>query len=266
VARDLTERKKVEDMNRRLLEEKEVRRVAEKAVRARDDFLAIAGHELKTPLSSLLLQLQSMLRSVVRDPAAAKLGTRLQRAVGSGVRLGKLIDQLLDVSRITAGRLRLERQHFNLTELVEQVVSDLAEIAIQTKTPVTVDAAPVVDGTWDRTRLEEVVVNLVSNALKYGRGHPVEVRVAATPQLAELKVIDHGIGIDAEKKDQIFERFERLVDEREFGGFGLGLWICKRIVEASKGRIDVHSKLGEGSTFTVVLPRNGNGNGKGADS
>jgi PAS domain S-box-containing protein len=261
VTRDLTERRHAEEVSRRLIEEREVRRGAEAAVATRDDFIAVAGHELKTPLSSLLLDLQSTLRVVQKESSSGKDGStsrvreRLERAVASAAHLGKLIDQLLDVSRITAGRLRLRWETFNLTDLVKDVIARLSEVSNMTHTPITLDAEPVINGSWDRDRLEQVVVNLVSNALKYGRGRPVEVRLAATPQQAELRVRDHGIGINPDQQGRIFERYERAVEERDFGGFGLGLWISKQIVTASGGRIQVISAVGEGATFLVELPR-----------
>jgi signal transduction histidine kinase len=113
---------------------------------------------------------------------------------------------------------------------------------------------PVV-GSWDRLRLEQVLTNLVTNALRYGRERPVEVRVEGTPAVARLQVCDEGIGIPEESQERIFGRFERAASGRNYGGLGLGLWLTRQLVEAMQGCVSVQSRPGEGSTFTVELPR-----------
>ena len=225
----------------------------EQAVQVRDDFLAAAGHELKTPLAALLMHLESIERQVARNLVPANLGARLGKAARAGVRLERLIDELLDVSRITAGRLKLEPERVQLDDLVRDVLERFSDQAISAECPIDVVAQPV-SGIWDRLRIDQVVSNLVANALKYGRGKPIEVAVASTADHAVVKVTDHGIGIAATEQVKIFERFERVVESRDFGGFGLGLWIARQIVEASQGTIEVASVLGEGATFSVRLP------------
>ncbi len=219
------------------------------AVQVRDDFLAIAGHELKTPLAALLLQLQSLQRAVLKGPPS-NLAGRLDKATASGVRLERLIGELLDVSRIAAGRLILEPEPFNLTALVQEVATRFAEGS----SPIAVRGEISLPGFWDRLRLDQVVNNLLGNAVKYGLGKSVEVELSVEQGDAVLRVIDHGIGIDEEHQRKIFERFERAVATREYGGFGLGLWIARQIIEASGGEIEVQSKPEQGSTFTVRLP------------
>ena len=224
------------------------------AVQIRDDFLAVAGHELKTPLAAMLMQIQSVQRAAgKRDPAV--LADRLSKAGSSGKRLERLVNQLLDVSRITAGRLRLEPETMDLSEVVKEVVARFSEVgAVPTSPIISVHCEAQVVGYWDRTRIDQVINNLVANALKYGRGKPVDVDLHAEGGEALLRVVDHGIGIDVDHQKRIFERFERAVTAREFGGFGLGLWISRQIVEASGGRIEVESARDEGATFTVHLP------------
>jgi signal transduction histidine kinase len=224
------------------------------AIQARDDILAAAGHELKTPLTVLLMQLQGLQRSAQRDPT--KIGDRLAKAGQSGLRLERLINQLLDVSRITAGRLRLEPECFDLSALVREVVQRFADAAAPPQCPIFAPCAEPVDGNWDRLRIDQVVSNLVGNAVKYGQAKSVEVSLHIEGSHAVLRVTDHGIGIDDQHRDRIFQRFERAVANRDFGGFGLGLWIARQIVEASGGAIEVASVLGQGSTFTVRLPLN----------
>lgn len=223
------------------------------AVQVRDDFLAAAGHELKTPLAALLMQLNSLQRLILRDAAPANLGQRLDKAASAGSRLERLIDELLDVSRITAGRLRLEAEPMHLDELVRDVVDRFAEQAASAGCSIALRTIPV-HGTWDRLRIDQVVSNLVANALKYGTGAPIEIDLSAHGPDAILAVTDHGIGIAVEEQAKIFERFERAVENRDFGGFGLGLWIARQIVEASHGTIEVTSAPAEGARFVVRLP------------
>ncbi|MGZ3459899.1 MAG: sensor histidine kinase, partial [Archangium sp.] len=171
-------------------------------------------------------------------------------------RLGALVDELLDAGRITAGRLKLEREEVDLATLARDAVGRMSEALARTGSEVKLVADAQVVGRWDRVRLEQVVGNLLSNAAKYGRGQPVEVRVEAGHDgRARLVVKDHGIGIAPEDQARIFERFERAVNGRQFHGLGLGLWISREIVESHGGHIQVQSAPGEGSTFTVELPR-----------
>ena len=223
------------------------------AVQVRDDFLAAAGHELKTPLAALLMHVESLERLAKRNTSPANLATRLAKAGRTGTRLERLIDELLDVSRITAGRLRLEPEPVQLDELVHDVVDRFTDQAVSAECAIAVVAQPVA-GLWDRLRIDQVVSNLITNALKYGRGKPIEIAVACAGEHALLRVTDHGIGIATTEQTKIFERFERAVESREFGGFGLGLWIARQIVEASAGTIEVVSVPGQGATFSVRLP------------
>jgi signal transduction histidine kinase len=221
----------------------------QQAVQVRDDFLAAAGHELKTPLAALLMHVDSMHRMLGKNIIPSNLFQRLDKASKSGTRLARLIDELLDVSRITAGRLHLEPETVQLDELVRDVVDRFTESQVCS---ITLTAEPVA-GTWDRARIDQVVSNLIENALKYGEGKPIEVCVGPKSGGALIRVVDHGIGVAAEEQAKIFERFERAVENREFGGFGLGLWIARQIVESSGGKIEVVSAPGQGATFTVTL-------------
>jgi len=226
-------------------------REAQLAIQLRDEFLSIAGHELRTPLSALLLQVQGLVRIArIEDP---KVKQRLEKAAASGMRLEKMIGQMLDVSRMTAGRLKLDPEPVPLDALIREVADRFAEIAADSKCPVTLRLDPV-SGVWDRMRIEQVITNLLSNALKYGKGGPIEIEARSDGSHAVVRVIDHGIGIAAEDQKKIFERFERARDTREYGGFGLGLWIARKIVESSGGRIAVESEPGKGATFTLKLP------------
>jgi signal transduction histidine kinase len=234
------------------------------SVEVRDDFLAIAGHELRTPLAAMLMQIQGLQRAAKGNPDS-RLVDRLAKAAGSGTRLERLINQLLDVSRISAGRIRLEPETINLTELLKEVVSRFTEAGATPASSITICCEGSVVGEWDRLRIEQVITNLVSNALKYGQGRPVEVELRVENAEVILRVTDHGIGIDEEHQQRLFQRFERAVATRDFGGFGLGLWISRQIVEASGGKIEVGSVAGGGSTFTVRLPVKSNASPKERD-
>jgi PAS domain S-box-containing protein len=241
------------NIERRLLQEQSARAAAEEAVRIRDDFVAVAGHELKTPLAALLMQIQ-VLQRTERKKQPMNLPERIEKIARSGFRLERLVDQLLDVSRITAGRLRLEPGPCELTELAREVADRFGDAIAEASCTVAVRADGPVEGLWDRLRIEAVIGNLLSNAIKFGRGEPIELEVTKEGGRAVLRVTDHGIGIDPEQLRRLFQRFERAVSARQFGGFGLGLWIVRNVVEASGGSIDVESEPGRGATFSVYLP------------
>jgi PAS domain S-box-containing protein len=233
-------------------------REVQQAVRVRDDFLSIAGHELKTPLTALMLQLQGLQRLARRGGAALddkRLIDRLGKSAQFADRLEELVRELLDVSRITAGRLQLERREQDLAAIVRSVAERSGDALSEAKCSLTVDAPKPVTGLWDRLRLDQVVTNLLSNAIKYGRGQPILIRVEARRGTALLIVQDRGIGIEPDQQARIFDRFERAVSEHHYGGFGLGLWIVRQIVEGHGGTVQLDSKPGEGATFTVELPR-----------
>lgn len=230
---------------------------AQDAIRARDTFLSVASHELNTPLTSLTLNVQALRRDLESRTSGApeSLSTKVVAVQRQLSRLSSLVRELLDVSRITAGRLRLEREDLDLAGLAREMVPRFSEDLARAGCELRLDAPGPARGYWDRLRLEQVLQNLLSNAIKYGRGRPIEVRVGADAERAWLVVRDQGMGIPLEGQARLFQRFERLASERHYGGLGLGLWIVKQIVDALEGRIQVESAPGQGSTFTVELPR-----------
>jgi signal transduction histidine kinase len=232
---------------------KQVENALREALTARDDFLSIAGHELRTPLTALQLQLQCIM-GMSAERVEAPVRDRLRKIERQVARLSTLIDEFLDVSRIRAGRLALEVEEFDLAALVRETVFRAAESMVRSECRSRVLAEGPVTGTWDRVRIEHVIANLLSNAMKYGRGNPIDVTVSRAANRARLVVQDRGIGISLEDQARIFDRFERACSARDFGGLGLGLWITKRIVEAHQGTIRVESELGKGATFVVELP------------
>jgi PAS domain S-box-containing protein len=226
------------------------------AVDARDEFLSVASHELRTPLTTLMLQLDSLARSTAGREMDERSRRRIGDAVRQAQRLDRLVGSLLDVSRISAGRLELELGDVELAELVRQAVERLGEHAQRAGSEIRVRADQTAQGQWDRARLEQVVTNLLANAVKYGQGKPIEVVVdVCEGDRVRLVVADQGIGVPLEQQARIFDRFHRAVSSRNFGGLGMGLYITRQIVAAHGGSIAVRSEPGQGATFIVELPR-----------
>jgi PAS domain S-box-containing protein len=252
IARDITER-----MRARLEREMLYRETVD-ALRARDEFLSIASHELRTPLSALQLQIEMLLHPPRRDPTAVPspedIKRKLELAARQVDRLARLISELLDVTRITGGRLKLEREDADLVAITHDVIERFGADAAKAGSHVTLDATGPIVGSWDRMRLEQVVTNLLTNAFKFGAGKPIDVAIVQRDGTAVLTIVDHGIGISADDVERIFRRFEQAVSTRTFGGLGLGLYIVRGIVEAHGGVIHVESKVNVGTTFTIELP------------
>jgi signal transduction histidine kinase len=230
-------------------------REAREAVRAREEFLSIAAHELKTPLAALHLQLQTLRRGTgggTLEPA--RLDAGLERAIAQSSKLTRLLDHLLDLSRATAGRLVLERERVDLAELVRDVVTRLAGPLGAAGCPCTVRAQASPAGEWDRIRIEQVLTNLLTNAMRYAPGSPIEIETGPTDGRAFLRVRDHGPGLSPEARAALFSPYQRASESLAAGGLGLGLYISKQIVEAHRGTIGVETTPGGGATFTVTLP------------
>jgi len=241
VTRDLTTRKQADEERLRLVQ-------AQEAIRMRDEFLVIAAHELKTPLTALGLQLQKLQRLGAPQDSVGV-------ALRSARRLGALVDTLLDVSRIAAGTLNIEVQECDLAELTRDVRERWREEASRAGCEVSIDAPAPVRGRWDPLRIDQVIENLLGNAIKYAPGKPVRISVAPRGDRAELTVTDEGPGVPAGAEVRIFHRFERAADMRNYGGLGLGLYIARQNVEAHGGTISVESgAAGKGATFRVSLP------------
>ena len=229
---------------------------ANEAVRKREDFLTVTSHELKTPLTSLKLTLAALTREAASGGVPDSFRSRLNRIQTQSSRLAALVDQLLDASRLSAGRLVLHREPMNLSELAAEVVQRFADEAARLGTTVTLETASPVDISADRHLLDQVLTNLVSNALKYGGGTPVRVRVDCETE-PRVRVCDQGPGVSPEEQDRIFERFERGRRAEGQLGMGLGLWIVREIVTAHQGTVRVESRPGAGATFEVSFPRGG---------
>ncbi|MCY1078861.1 AAA family ATPase [Archangium lansingense] len=247
LAQELARRAAVSIDNARLYGESQA------AIQLRNEFLSVAAHELYTPITSLRLSVQGLLRrsgpelpeSLTRSIRSAEAQTR---------RLAKLIDELLDVTRIQAGRLHLHLERVDLASVVRDVVERMHEPISRAQCSLSLRLQEEVTGHWDRTRLEQVITNLLSNALKFAAGKPISISLERFADTARLRVSDQGIGIPPDRLPHIFERFERAVSVEHYGGLGLGLHIVREIVSALGGSVRAESKPGEGTTLTMELP------------
>lgn len=232
---------------------------AQEAVRIRENFLAIASHELRTPITALRLQIKILERAL----ATASKSSTAKRAVGrhvrtlaeQGERLTTLVNGLFDVTAISAGQLELDVIDNDFRNIVQTTVHALQPLALEHGVQITVDAPEPVPGRWDATRLTQVVANLVSNAIKYGGAKPVSVRVGTEDSVVKLSVCDQGPGIPEEYRGRIFQRFERIPRTNGPTGLGLGLYIVRQIVQAHGGKVELDSRGNCGAVFTVTLPR-----------
>jgi signal transduction histidine kinase len=228
------------------------------AIRMRDDFMSMVAHELRTPLNSLFLEAQ--LRKMQLDRGRADIfdTSYLQSMVARDRRqieaMTRLIDDMMDASRIRSNQLSIRPTPVELSSLLARVVANLSNQALAAGCTVTLDATKPVTTTGDEFRIEQVVINLLTNALRYGAGKPVDISLSLLPQGACISVRDQGRGISEADQQRIFEQFSRIASDDGTGGLGLGLYITHQLVEAHGGKIRVESRLGEGSLFTVTLP------------
>lgn len=241
-AEDVAARKAVEDELRA-------------SVEARDEFIQIASHELRTPLTSLRLQVESLRGALGReDRDPARSIAKAEAALRQVTRLGELVDGLLDASRLEEGELAIHPEPGDLAAAVRAVVERIGADAERRGVELHAEVPASVPARFDRARVEQAVAHLVSNALKYGQGKPVDVTLEVRGDAARVAVRDRGIGVDPGEHERIFGRFERAVSTLHYGGFGLGLFVARRTAEGHGGTLTVESTPAGGATFVLALP------------
>lgn len=229
-------------------------------IRARDEFLSIASHELKTPLTATLLKIQVALHNI-RNTSLANFSVQnlmdmLLSSEQQTQRLAKMIGDLLNVSLMQTGRLELERENADLSIITTDVIKGLIEKARKENIDIRLTSTGAVNGKFDKMRIEQVLINLLTNAMKYGKQKPIDVKVEKTNSTGKVTITDYGIGITEKQKEKIFLLFERGVRDGQKNGLGVGLYITNQIVKAHKGKLHLESKEGKGSTFCLELPLN----------
>ncbi len=249
---------KAKEQKEKILELENENIALKNEIRSRDEFLSIASHELKTPLTSMLLQTQHALHSI-RNVSLAHFSIEsllkmLETVENQTKRLSRMINDLLNVSLITTGNLHIEPEEINLNSLVAQVVEEFSKRLERDNIEVVFREEDIITGNWDRLRIEQAVTNIISNAIRYGQGKPIEVTIKKYYSNAQIIITDHGIGISKTTQKKIFDLFERGVPQESYKGLGVGLYITRQIVGAHGGAIKVMSKENRGSTFIIILP------------
>jgi PAS domain S-box-containing protein len=226
----------------------------EKALGTRDEFISVASHELRTPLTSLKLQLQMAKREIERDKLPNSIERNVSISLGQVQRLTNLVDKLLDISRIQTGRLEVELEKVDLSKLTSELLDHFQGEFRKVGSQMQAEIDPGIEAVCDRFRIEQVFVNLITNAIKYGQGKPITVSLRRKKNSVTYSVLDHGQGISAEEQEKIFERFQRAGASKNVDGIGLGLYIAREVVRAHRGRIYVESDGSSGSAFHVDIP------------
>ncbi|HUQ85279.1 MAG TPA: HAMP domain-containing sensor histidine kinase [Candidatus Limnocylindrales bacterium] len=251
-------KKHEKELNKKIIELDEINLNLQKEIRSRDEFLSIASHELKTPLTSMLLQTQTALHNI-RNVSVARFSFEsllkmLESVENQTKRLSKMINDLLAVSVLTVGNLQLEPEDIDLNELVKGVLTDFEARIEKEKYILNFDPKDKIIGFWDKIRIEQAVSNFISNAIKYGEHKPIEIKTSKSKNHAIFSIKDQGIGISKQKQKMIFELFQRAVTPEQYKGLGVGLYITQKIIQTHQGSVEVDSNPGKGSEFKMKLP------------
>lgn len=225
------------------------------AIAARDEFIAIAAHELRNPMTPIVGQVQLLVSRARREQVSPSLLKGLERLETAVDHYMRRATTLLEITRVTADKVRLEPSTFDMCELVQACVRNYEQMAACSGSQLVCRCDGPIVGSWDRLASEQILDNLLSNALRYGDGEPVSVEITSNAEWVVLRVIDRGIGIAPADQARIFDRFERAHDVPRSGGFGIGLWLSQKLAQAQAGSLEVQSEPGAGSTFIVRLPR-----------
>jgi signal transduction histidine kinase len=230
------------------------------SLKMREEFMSLVAHEMRTPLNTLFLEVQVRLAQLAKNNLNAFTPDQLNKMLGRGERqlksIIRLIEDMLDVSRIKNGKLSIKPDNANLSALIHRIADDLTSLAKEAGTNFELDIDEDIKGAWDEFRIEQIIINLMTNAIRYGKGKPIHISLKAEQGAAVLKVIDQGIGIPADEQKKIFEAFERGSENEVKAGLGLGLYISKKLAEAHAGEMSVISQKDVGSTFILRLPIN----------
>jgi two-component system, OmpR family, sensor kinase len=225
------------------------------AIAARDEFIAIAAHELRNPMTPIVGQVQLLLSRARREQVSAAMLQGLETLEVAVDHYVRRATTLLEITRLNAEQVRIEPTPFDFCELVRACIRKYEQLATHAGSTLDCDLPDPVEGVWDHLASEQVLDNLVSNAIRYGDGSPVRVELESHPNWVEVRVIDRGIGIAPADRERIFQRFERAGNAPRSGGFGIGLWLSSKLVQAQGGSLTFQSESGQGSTFSVRLPR-----------
>jgi len=230
-----------------------------RTIEQHNEFLSTLGHELRNPLSPIYMQAQYLLDAVRQGQPKALtrewLVPQLEAFCARLQRFLEMLNRVMDISRMSAGRLSLELEEFDLVALVREVAQGFERELAAARSELRILAPAQQKGVWDRLRVEQIFTNLLSNAIRYGAGKPIEVQIGGDLEQVELSVQDQGVGIAPEDQQRIFQRFERAGKTRTAGGFGIGLWTVRQCCLAMGGHVSLASQPGAGATFSVVLPR-----------
>ena len=230
----------------------------ERSVKMRDDFMSMVAHELRTPLNTLYLETQMRGMQLDKGNMGAFSEEQLRRMVARDGRqiqsMIRLINDMVDVSRIRSGKLSIRPAQTELSALLERIVSDLAQRTEAAGGTIALEAPHPVEGVWDEFRVEQIIINLLTNALRYGGSKPVKITLEQVEGRARVEVRDQGVGISPEDQVRIFHPFERAGTKDVREGLGLGLYIARQLAESHGGTLEVDSVPEQGAAFCLTLP------------